>query len=499
MTTLSIEEYGRDAVLQRLETLVGPEVARRATPALEQLLRVRTAQQFHDAERQVHQVLREVADDVVSLGLQAVALDPEFEAAAKERVHAAGRAAEQPMKSHGRHETPVRLLGGKVVRIRALKMQPGTPKDRRRVKRSKRRGKLGRGVYPVLAELGVTGFSTPALRAEVAYAMASANSMSAARSALKRQGLDLPHKMFLRLGYDFADRSLAVRREQVTAQAEPVSTELVGQHVFVSIDGGRLRIRESPTHGRRNAKGHRRYQAPWREPKVLTVYIGDPQNKKAQCVVVDATLGGADDAVALLVGHLRLRGAAKCASLTLVADGAHWIWNRAGAIREAVEVPAERFREVVDFYHVVQKLGEAATAMAWETPQQKSFLDRCRRRLRKGQVGLVLDELLALKREAPQKTAKQLEAVLGYFDNHDTRMAYDEAKALNLPLGSGSVESAVRRVVNQRLKSTSTFWVEEHAEGVLHLRAHIKAGAWDALVSNNLAGPHWTPTLTEAA
>jgi hypothetical protein len=211
------------------------------------------------------------------------------------------------------------------------------------------------------------------------------------------------------------------------------------------------------------------------------------------------SLGGADDAVALLVGHLRLRGGTPTASRMVPARFQIQWAPSATRVRLAQLIAPERFREVVDFYHVIQKLGEAATAMAWEAPQQKRFLDRCRRRLRKGQVGLVLDELLALKQTASPETAKQLEAVLGYFDNHDSRMAYDVAKTHNLPLGSGSVESAVRRVVNQRLKSTSTFWNEEHAEGVLHLRAHIKAGAWDALGRNNLTGPHWTPTMTEAA
>lgn len=499
MNTSAIEEYGREAAFRKLESLFGGASAPRAAAALELLLAVRTAQEFYEAERGVHAMAAELADEIVALGLQAVAVDPEFENAARQRVHERGREAGQPMKSHGRHETPVRLLGGKEVKILALKMQPETPKDRRRVKRSKRRGKLGRGVYPVLSELGVTGFSTPALRAEVAYAMASANSVSAARQALKRRGLDLPHKMFLRLGYDFADRSLAVRRDLLTGSVQSRSNELSDKHVFVSIDGGRMRIRKSPTHGRRNAKGHRGYAAPWREPKVLTIYVGDPNSRRAQCVVIDGTLGDADDVVALLVGHLRLRGAKTCASLTLVADGAHWIWNRAQVIREAVGVSADRFREVVDFYHVVQKLAEVADALGWAPAERTGFLNRCRRRLRRGNVGQVVDELLELKQEAPVEAGEQIEGVLVYFDNHDARMAYDHARERSLPIGSGSVESAIRRVVNQRLKSTGTFWTEEHAEGVLHLRAHLKAGCWDALVRDNLAKPTWSPSTAEAA
>lgn len=499
MKTLPVQGYDRDAVMRKLESLVGSSAASRVAPALEQVLAARDAVAFTNAERAVHEVMRELADDVVALGLQAAVLDPAFEQDARKGIHERARAAGQPMKSHGRHLTPVRLLGGTEIKVLALKMQPETPKDRRRVKRSRRRGKLGRGVYPTLAALGVSGFSTPALRAEVAYAMASANSMSAARTALRRRGLNLPHKMFLRLGYEFAECSLLARRDRLVNPQTPATNELVDQHVFVSIDGGRLRLRVSATHGRRNGKGHRRYDAPWREPKVLTIYVGDAAKKKAQCIVIEATMGGADDAVALLVGHLRLRGGAQCASLTLVADGAHWIWNRAEQIREAVSVPNDRFRQIVDFYHVVQQLSSVAEAHGWPAEERRTYLNRCRRRLRAGSVGLVLDELLALRGKGLSEEQAAVDKVLIYFDNHDTRMGYDEARKANLPLGSGSVESAVRRVVNQRMKSTGTFWLEEHAEAVLHLRAHIKADGWDRLVRETLQRPVWSPLLDEAA
>ena len=47
------------------------------------------------------------------------------------------------------------------------------------------------------------------------------------------------------------------------------------------------------------------------------------------------------------------------------------------------------------------------------------------------------------------------------------------------PIGSGAVESCIRRVVNLRMKSPSTFWDEENAEGIMHLRALYKSGRWD--------------------
>jgi hypothetical protein len=61
------------------------------------------------------------------------------------------------------------------------------------------------------------------------------------------------------------------------------------------------------------------------------------------------------------------------------------------------------------------------------------------------------------------------------------------------------VESGVRRVVNLRLKGNSIYWLEDHAEAVLHLRAALKAGRWDELVRSSFAQPAWDPRPRVAA
>ena len=55
-------------------------------------------------------------------------------------------------------------------------------------------------------------------------------------------------------------------------------------------------------------------------------------------------------------------------------------------------------------------------------------------------------------------------------------MEYGRMKELGLPLGSGAMESAVRRVVNLRLKGAGIFWHKKSDEAMLLLRAFVKAG-----------------------
>ena len=46
----------------------------------------------------------------------------------------------------------------------------------------------------------------------------------------------------------------------------------------------------------------------------------------------------------------------------------------------------------------------------------------------------------------------------------------------HLPIGSGAIESDVRRVINLRVKSNATYWLRENAETIIRFRARIKAG-----------------------
>lgn len=58
-------------------------------------------------------------------------------------------------------------------------------------------------------------------------------------------------------------------------------------------------------------------------------------------------------------------------------------------------------------------------------------------------------------------------------------MTYAEFRRLKIPIGSGCVESAIRRVINLRLKSPGIFWKIETAESMLFLRNQLLSGRWN--------------------
>ena len=63
-------------------------------------------------------------------------------------------------------------------------------------------------------------------------------------------------------------------------------------------------------------------------------------------------------------------------------------------------------------------------------------------------------------------------------------MHYAQFKEKGLPTGSGHVESAIRRVINLRLKAPGTFWLKEMAECFLFLRSQLISGRWNVFMGN---------------
>ena len=82
-----------------------------------------------------------------------------------------------------------------------------------------------------------------------------------------------------------------------------------------------------------------------------------------------------------------------------------------------------------------------------------------------------------------------------YFEKHADHMRYAIVKEMNLLIGSGQVESAVRRVINLRFKASGSFWKVSVAKGLMHLRAFFKAGRWDEMMKRILTGEFVAPAF----
>ena len=319
------------------------------------------------------------------------------------------------------------------------------------------------------------------------------------RSALARRDIDLGHKQTLRIVRCFGARAVEQRSEWLhQARERPLASGLLaGKRVVVATDGGRVRERCPKRRGRPRKNGHRAYDAPWREPKLFTIYVLNAEGKLEQSFapVIDGTLSDADGCFEMLVGYLRALGAHEASEVAVAGDGAHWIWNRVAAMAHKIGIASERVVEVIDFFHAVGKLHEiVAIPAGWSSSERARWVKRARRRLRRGDVEAVLAMIDAL---CVGRRAKKVRKHRGYLADNIPRMQYAAFEKAKVPRGSGAIESAIRRVVNQRMKGNGSFWLESNAEIMLLLRSYLKTGRIDALFDWSIAtaAPWWKPEL----
>lgn len=464
----------------------------RLVAALEEMGEVRTPEGFCREERAVFELAQSLAADLTQRILQQVSDDEarRREALADVRERGSGRGVEVRVERSRR--TRVRTLSGREVEV----VTPYATAKPRSAAPLKKRGAQGTGVYPVLDQLGIIGRSTPALRLLVSRAVCEANSVGSARELLAAGGVDIGHKLALRLTYSVADDALRSRRAAMRAQQEGADDgEFVGRRVVVTVDGGRINTRRR-LGGRPKKGGRKRFETEWREPKVLTLYVLGEDGKRDRSIssVIDGTMGDADAVFDLIRYHLLRLGAHKAREVALVGDGAPWIWNRGTWLREQLGLPEEQFHEIVDYFHVVERLGDfAKSRTSWSEERRRDWLAFQKKRLKAGEI----EDIEAVFRVIAKGNSEDLDSERAYWSRNRERLRFGAFRARGLPNGSGAVESSVRRVINLRLKGASITWLEEHAEGVLHLRAHAKSGRWAELEAAALSETRWRPTTRQ--
>jgi hypothetical protein len=398
-----------------------------------------------------------------------------------EQERTLAKASPKKMKDFGYRPVVVQFLGGVEIVVMA-----------RYWCRNQARAGKGKGSYFGLTLLGVCDRTTPALASEVAQLAAALSSFDDAQARLRQMGVVMSIRRIANVAYHFAQRA----RSRQELDGMGIEGSLAGKRVVISTDGGRLRVRRNKR-GKRTKKGRTRYHTDWREPKLLVIYVVDERGRIAQefAPVMDGTLQGPDEVFRLIEFYLRELKVHEANEVLFIADGATWIWNRVAELwRRLGLVGVVRCRELVDFYHVVQHVyALAALNKSWRASYRKQWVTRQRRRLWRGELKAFIEDIERLCRGKRGKDwARERDYLLR--NARAGRLDYAKARRAKMPMGSGSMESAVRRVVNLRLKGAGIFWHEDHAEQMLVLRAYYKSKHWQVLMNKAFASP-----LTNAA
>jgi len=166
----------------------------------------RTPSGFRQMEIELHALLRSVADQLSGRVLVAMSQDPEFQAKTAAAAH---RGSAGTLRSAGHRSVKVKMLGGSEVAVKVAYLAPKRRPSKRRARR--RRSRTQRGLYPLLAALGIWFGVTPALAGEVCRQITDSDSVRTGREALDRRGIDLGHKQTLRIVNKFGRRAVEQR------------------------------------------------------------------------------------------------------------------------------------------------------------------------------------------------------------------------------------------------------------------------------------------------
>jgi len=154
----------------------------------------------------------------------------------------------------------------------------------------------------------------------------------------------------------------------------------------------------------------------------------------------------------------------QAADVAVVADGADWIWNLADDY-----FPDST--QIVDWYHATEYLAQAAEALyPHDADAARNWQQARRDDLFLGQTHKLIEPL----------ERAELTAQAEYFRKHTRRMQYQEFHEQDYPIGSGTVESGIKRF-KHRLSGPGMRWSRPAAERMLVLRAAVMSGTFDEL------------------
>lgn len=384
-------------------------------------------------------------------------------------------------RNHGRRQVSIQLKHGGWTELEVSYRLPGKDSKKQRRGRKRKvgkRGKKGVGYYPALRHLGVLAAASPALGEDVTLGCL-ANTFAEAVATAARGGVDISEKRIRRISHNLNQTALRLRerRVEVCKPPRPDQSPWAGKRIAVLLDGGRIQIRTNRS-GRRTASGTRCYDAAWREPKLYVIYEFDENGRKVKKApsCCDGTIGGPDDIVRLLVADLKRHGAGQAARVVFLGDGALWIWNRIEQIAADAGIPSGKVSKYLDFYHAAEHLGQVADAMVFSSQKKRSKWFRHMKTLLKT---VTPQQFLAELSKSRRRGNATIRREYQYFAKNQAAIDYRKAIKLHIPIGSGAVESAIRRVVNLRLKGAGMFWLKENAEGFLHLRCQLKSNNWN--------------------
>ena len=425
---------------------------------------------LHKFENKLFQSCTDLYNQIAFIIVSAVAQSEEL----KQKAQVIGQ--NKGLKELRKSAVKLQLKTGAMITIFSWYASPAKPK-----RKTNKRGPNGTGCHLLLEYWGCILKATPAYYSYISMLSILCPSFDIVIQILKDQNIQAEYKRIKQIAYQVGEKCFSNR---VQIGLKPHET-VTGKRVIISVDGGRTRLREdnpakkpSTSYQGKRAK----FDTPWREPKLFVIHIldNDGSISKTELPIYDAVINAADCCFDLLADYLKKLKIETATEILVIADGADWIWNRATATLLKLGVSEAKIAEAVDYYHAVEHISDIISKLRkLDKKKQAALFKELKDLLWEGKLEQFISTVTDLA-----KGRKLILDKLNYFYKNIKRMQYHFLRKNKLPCGSGIVESAIRRVINLRFKSPSTFWKQENVEKLIFLRAIFLAGRWNIMINN---------------
>jgi hypothetical protein len=342
--------------------------------------------------------------------------------------------------------------------------------------------RCGHGLAPRDTGLGVAGQSmSPGLAAMNDRAASAVPFAQAACLLEELAGVRLTAKRAERAAEaSGAAVAAAVRqRARLTAARKlvPLPPAPLPDKLYAVIDGTGVPVTARETAGREGKGADGRART--REVKLAVFFTQDKLDKNGRPVrdgdssSIIATFEPASTFADLVKAEGIRRGADHVRQLTVIGDGATWIWNLAAAtFPEATQI--------VDLFHAREHVHDLARKLEFMLLDHRD--DWLAARLEDLDYGYI-DGITAATRNYPLEGVKkdEIETALGYFEANAPRMRYHWFRQCGLFIGSGVVEASCKTVIGQRLKQSGMHWTVGGADAIIALRCREASSRWEAI------------------
>ncbi len=375
----------------------------------------------------------------------------------------------------------VRLSSGRRYEVISPVFLRAKPKDRRR-----RRYRKDVMRHLGLEYLGFHSKCSPQLIHRSVQLAALCPSFETASMVLGDLGIKMDHRLLRDLTYRVVDMTMANRCDNVVDEL----WQQGGLRLLICIDGGRLRHRRRRQGRKKKGAKRHGYSTDWMAPWLLTITCVDEKGKIRRNIppIYDGTVRDIDGAFELLNAYLKRLNIKEAAAVTFCADGGNGIWERIDPLATSLDLSQAKVHRVLDYTHAKQNLVEIVDLIhqgcgIWDY-QYDHLMAQMKKLLWQGRIKDI-ERIICQRLHRKRQKRKALAKLNGYFGDHE-KFQYQKYQSIGIPIGSGAVESAIRRVINLRIKGPGQFWILENAEKMIFLRSQALTGRWHSALERSL-------------